>query len=207
MLLCNWSDKNVKDFISDFKCSQNQDIENFLKSTSIRFEEADKSRTYLVIPKDDKFKIKDNKLVILGYFTLGMKHINIGEGVSKSQIKRLDGFKKDATSLNCYLIGQLAKNDLYQENIEGYEVLEYAINTLKECYSLIGGRVVLVECEDTPKLIKFYKDNHFIRLQKDMNTNYVQMVLTLQSSVKEQIEKSVLFKNIEGAKERVPQST
>lgn len=145
--------------------------------------------------------------MILGYFTLGMKHIIIGEGVSKTQIKKLDGFKKDATSLNCYLIGQLAKNDLYKDNIKGYEVLEYALNTLKECYSLIGGRVVLVECEDKPKLIKFYKDNHFIQLQKDMSTNYVQMVLTLHSSVKEQIEKSVLFKNIEGAKEKVPQIT
>ncbi|WP_043013415.1 hypothetical protein [Clostridium botulinum] len=136
-----------------------------------------------------------------------MKHINIGEGVSKTQIKKLDGFKKDATSLNCYLIGQLAKNDLYQGDIKGYEVLEYALNTLKECYNLIGGRVVLIECEDTPKLIKFYKENHFIQLQKDISTNYVQMVLTLQSSVEEQIEKSVLFKNIEGAKERITQTT
>lgn len=128
-----------------------------------------------------------------------MKHIQISPSVSKTQVKKLDGFNKKATDLNCYLIGQLGKNDLYKDKTEGKIILQYAISTLKSCYHAVGGRVALIECKNKKKLIDFYKDNDFSELQIDSKTQLMQMVLTLQSELLNSLSNLLQPKDLEAS--------
>jgi hypothetical protein len=165
-------------FSSNFFCKKDRDVQSFLHNKAIRFEDADKSRTYFVV---DEEKLNESKLAIFGYFSLGIKSIDLAEDVSKSQRRKLDGLSKNADSLNVYLIGQLAKNDSYKDKVTGTELLNYAIPLIKNCMRIIGGRVVLVECKNQEKLVDFYKKQNFTILQETEDSkNMIQLVRTLK---------------------------
>lgn len=152
--------ERVKYLISDFKCSKNEDLEDFLLNTSIRMEEADKTRTHLVL-EEGKIYNDNEKFRILGYFSLGNKALQVGGKLSKSQIQKLDGMSKEAEVIECYLIGQLGKNELYESNIDGKIILDNAFDMLEVAKSVVGRRVVLVEAVDEEKVLKFYINNGF----------------------------------------------
>ena len=65
-------------------------------------------------------------------------------------------------TISASLIGQLGKNDKYQDLISGDVLLKYACDTVQEAQSIIGGRFVYLECEDKPRLVEFYKSNGFV---------------------------------------------
>ena len=81
------------------------------------------------------------------------------------------------------LIGQLGKNfaNNYNELITGDELLKIACDTVAQGQRIFGGRVVYLECEDVPSLIKFYERNGFVRFgqrapsgeEKDKLKNHV----------------------------------
>ncbi|MBO0562597.1 acetyltransferase [Clostridium botulinum] len=171
----------INNLLSDFDCKNNKDVSRFLKEKSIRFEQADKSRTYLIVPEENPLN-SNGAFNILGYFTLAEKKITLPKNISKSKIQKYDGMDKKASEVNCYLIGQLGKNDKYKNDIVGKEILDYAINIIKKCREFIGGRLVLVECEKKKKLINFYNDNKFEYLTKDENTDLLQFVLPLNNT-------------------------
>ncbi|MDO7203432.1 hypothetical protein Q5M85_03510 [Paraclostridium bifermentans] len=50
------------------------------------------------------------------------------------------------------------------------------MDVINQVYELVGGRFVLIECNDNTKLISFYQRNGFERLQKDGEDGLVQMV-------------------------------
>ena len=58
------------------------------------------------------------------------------------------------------MIGQFSKNYSNNNNIliTGKELFELAIHKAIQANRYIGGRIVYLECEDNPKLIKFYSN-------------------------------------------------
>lgn len=164
-----------------FSCKKNLDVENFLKNTAIRFEKADKARTYIIVPKD-KPRDENGNIKIFAYFSISTKNIEIPKELSKTTIKKLDGIDKNATEIKCYLIGQLAKNDVYVNDLKGDDIVDYALNMIQKCYEIIGMRVILVECEDKEKLIQFYETNNFKSIGKDSNTQLLQFVRTITTN-------------------------
>lgn len=63
------------------------------------------------------------------------------------------------------MIAQLGKN--YTENINeritGEELLQAAIDTIKELQYMAGGMVIFLEAEDNEKLMRFYEDKNGFR--------------------------------------------
>jgi len=161
LLLNKYGEEKVKNLLNTFKCSKNADVENFLKNSSILFEEINKSRTYLVIKK--------GTINILGYFTLTLSILKIVKDVSKKTLKKLDGISKDKTEFPIYLIGQLGKNEVFWNEINGSYLLESAISNIYDAYEVVGGRAVLIETLNNEKLIKFYNENGFKYLQKRLD--------------------------------------
>lgn len=102
--------------------------------------------------------------------------------ISKNKVRKYDGIDNKAIDVNCYLIGQLGKNDKYKYSIKGQEILSYSINIIQKCREFVGGRLVLVECEDKPELIKFYEDNKFEYLTTDEETNLLQFIFLLNNT-------------------------
>lgn len=155
-LLQEFGEESVKqDFLANFSCPKNKDVEFFLKHKAILYERMDKSRTYIVI------SISEEGMRILGYFSLTSREIQFEENISNKSRKRILGTGFEANSkISAILIGQFSKN--YSNNsdilITGKELFELAIHKAIQANRYIGGRIVYLECEDNPKLIEFYSN-------------------------------------------------
>jgi len=165
---------NLKSAVQNFSC-RDKEVEGFLKSKAFEFDVRHKSRTYLMV---DEQQINNDEPIIYGFFTLTMKTLELGETLSKSIIKRIDGFSKDVQATEAILIGQLGKNQDFQNEIDGQSILDEALDTVDDIHKLAGGRIVFLECDENPKLVDFYSRNGFIPLQKC--GDYLQMIRYLQ---------------------------
>ena len=64
-------------------------------------------------------------------------------------------------TLSAYLIAQLGKNfSSSRERITGEQLLQAALDTIKELQYMAGGMVVFLEADDNEKLIKFYEEKN-----------------------------------------------
>lgn len=158
--------QSLMDLLSSFSCSRDKDIEDFLHNRAIDFERINKARTYLVC--DNNVLQTEGKIVILGYFSTALKVLDIPESISNRFRKKLDGMAATLhgeiiKSIPCYLIGQLAKNSDIPDNqsVSGAQLINNAISVIRLAETYVGGRYVLIECHDNPKLLKFYADNDF----------------------------------------------
>lgn len=193
-LLNEIDEEEVVNILASFKCEKNEDVDSFLKNKSIRFEKADRSRTYFII---DYISFTKGKIAILAYFTIAMKKVDLGSDISKNMRKELDGISKEASYFNCYLIGQLAKNDYYTDFIKGKDIIKYSEETILEVYKIIGGRIILIECENLEALKKLYFSNDYKFLQIDEKSNLIQLYKPIKSlNYSPQIAPSALSMNI-----------
>ena len=154
--------------IQKFSCLD-KDVEKFLKIKALDFDKRNKSRTYLLIDSN-----QDEEIIILGYYTITIKNLPFTEIVSKSMIKKIDGYSNNVNSAESILIGQLGKNYNYKDKISGSFLLNHAMVTVYSIHNLAGCRIVFLECSDNEKIVKFYQDNGFAFLQK--SGEYLQMI-------------------------------
>jgi predicted GNAT family N-acyltransferase len=164
--------------ISFFYCERNKDIENFIKngsrgydSTAIMLEEKGITRTYFLIDEDTFQKTNE----ILAYFSITLKQLEFTADVSNREIKKIDGISRNRSSIIVYLIAQLAKNDKYRREIRGEEIINRAINIIEKSQKLVGGRIIMVECENEDSLINFYEEHGFKNLQVNKNNGLRQL--------------------------------
>ncbi|OIJ14281.1 hypothetical protein BKP37_08890 [Anaerobacillus alkalilacustris] len=172
----------AQDLISIFVCKKDPDIENFLKEKAIIFEKLGKSRTYLIFDEDS-----DDELRILAYFTLALQVLKIPEDLlSRRKTKVFDGFSakiggEKITEFPAILIGQFGKNELFLGSLTGNEMMQYCLYTLMEGQARLGGRIVMLECQDIPYLIDFYSQFGFFKIEKDYEEGeLLQMIKILQ---------------------------
>lgn len=163
--LIEWLDKEtVQEALDRFSCSRSDDVEQFIRSQAMLYEEAHKSRTYLLV-WNSSFDSDPVNIDIFAYFTLSIADLSLPDGLTKSRKKDLNGlFHPRDDKLFGYLIGQLGKNDPYASTqLEDGPLLSVAIKTLDEhIQPWIGGRFVLVECRsDVPKVISYYQKYGF----------------------------------------------
>jgi len=158
----------VIEAINKFNC-QDKEVEKFLKEKALEFDRRNKSRTYLIVDVENFEEYK-----ILAYFTLTMKSLKLNPVVSKSKIKKMDGFRSDIKETEAVLIGQLGKNQDYKNQIDGKTILKTAIEIVYASHNLIGGRIVFLECANHEKVVRFYEENGFAFLQE--SGEYLQMI-------------------------------
>lgn len=158
----------VKDHLSRFSCPINKDIENFLRLKSIVFSQQALARTNLV------YTSYQGKNVLIGYFTLSNKIFLVKrDKVSRNTWDRLKKFgtyipETRSLSISAPLIAQLGKNytEGYNRLIPGKELLSLALDRVRVAQSIVGGKVVYLECEDKPSLVQFYTQNGFAEFDR-----------------------------------------
>lgn len=163
----------IKKALEKFSCPLNADVEDFIRNKAIEFSRQHLSSVWLVLAS---FR---NEWVTVGYFALTLKYTHVKtEKLSKRLKKRLDKFVMFDVELRDYLlpaplIGQLGKNFVngYDELITGDELLKIACDTVAEGQRIFGGRVVYLECENVPALIKFYERNGFVQFGQRLPTS------------------------------------
>lgn len=150
----------LRQILSEFFCDKNPDVERFLREQSIEFTKKNQSVTYLVFSNDDAS--------LVGYFTLTVKPITVNaenfSNTMKRKIARVSELDEEngTYTLSAYLIAQLGKNykDGLNEKITGEQLLQAAIETIKELQYMVGGMVIFLEAEDKEKLMRFYEDEN-----------------------------------------------
>ncbi len=170
-------EEEVAKHLSQFKCSKNGDVERFLIETAIPQEKGSKSRTYLIVNEDSNQKgIPD----ILAYFTLAIHIMIVSPKVSKSMAKKLAMFYDEDAEIQrtpCFIIGEIGKNDLYGNNINGDEIIRYAIDAINIAHVQIGGKFIKIDCEPVTKLMEYYTRNGFQFVQYDEKDNLNELVM------------------------------
>jgi hypothetical protein len=154
---------------------------DFLQNKADLYDFIGKSRTYFLLNKD---AVIEKRLEIMAYFSVALQTLSLPIDISVRQIKKLDGLfgKKNGQkieTLPVYLIGQLAKNDLFQKNISGSFILENALSVIRNSYDGVGGRIVVVDCKPLPGLISFYESNGFHKIDYDEANGLAQMIFML----------------------------
>lgn len=163
--------EKLESIVSDFSCPYNKDVEEFLQLKAIEFSKQQISSTYLV------FASFQSKPVLVGYFALTQKyfHVDLSKhgGLSSNLRRRIRKFATYDEELRKYiisapLIGQLGKNyaNGYDALISGDELLHIACETIQEAQRILGGKLVYLECEDVPALLRFYENNGFVNFGK-----------------------------------------
>ncbi len=174
----------MEEILSSFSCEMDADIQSFLHTKAVEFENILKSRTYFLCDPD---KMEKGEFLILGYFTLSLKVLILPDDMSVRARKEIDGYRGKIHGIPirevpCFLIGQLAKNsNIDSTTISGKELLEAAFSVIYSAMSAVGGRHVMIECHDEEKILKFYKDNGFEEFLREPEgqTPMVQMLCRL----------------------------
>lgn len=158
-------EEDTKQFLSDFSCPLNKDVDDFLKFKAIEFAKQGISQTHIVLASYKE------SAVIAGYYTLANKYIHIPTKniPSASWRKRINKFGQYDPGIKAYvmatpLIGQLGKNynHSYNKLITGDELLKLACDKIQSVQLDIGGKCMYLECEDKPVLCQFYEENGFV---------------------------------------------
>lgn len=99
--------------------------------------------------------------------------------------KKLDGICKNSESVNAYLIGQIGKNDSVVDNqINLPYILEEAYTIIDKANQLVGGRVIILECEKAEKLVSLYQANGFNILIDNPAERLITMYICVVDSIK-----------------------
>lgn len=150
-------EEKLQEFLSEFSCEKNSDVERFLKQQSIEFTKKNQSVTYLVFSNEDA--------TLVGYFTLAIKPISVHasdfSNTMKRKISRVSELDETngTYTLSAYLVAQLGKNYANGANdkVTGEQLLQAAVDTIKELQYMAGGMVIFLETENEEKLMDFYE--------------------------------------------------
>ena len=169
-----------ENILNTFSSRKNNNVEDFLHNKAIFFEKSSISTTHLIF---------DNNDTLLGYFSVANKSLILPnerfENLSNSKQKKLiqsgqkvgNGFYL----VNSYLLGQLDKNyseEINENNqISGMQLLTLAYDTLMEAKKIINVRYVWLECEDTEKLLNFYKTFGFEEIENFTSVNNLKVLI------------------------------
>jgi len=98
-------------------------------------------------------------------------------GLTKSLQKKICGmFVNDFVPV--FLIGQLGRCDTINNNhFNGSLLLELCFEIISKANNIVGGRCILVECNNIDKLITYYEKNQFRQIKTDeTNLDLLQMI-------------------------------
>jgi hypothetical protein len=152
----------VKTMIEQFSCPHDIDINNFVKEHSVLYEERNLARTHFVIEDESK------KMV--GFFSLSINLLKLGEEISQSTVRKISGFN-DKKEIPGVLIGQLSKNYYFKDNsIDGKTLLDLAFGQISQINRIASVRLIYLESKIINKLSNFYLKYGF-KIISDSNNN------------------------------------
>lgn len=85
-----------------------------------------------LIVDEEKVFTRSKNLCILGYFSILVKSLTLPSDMCGSKRRKLDGMDKKAEVMQCFLIGQFAKNYCYKDEINGSMILNRAIDYVRQ---------------------------------------------------------------------------
>jgi hypothetical protein len=159
-LLQKANSNDVHDFLCTFSCPLNAEIEDFIKNKSIDFSRQKISITHLVLNDQEE---------LAAFFSLTQRSIDVGcdklSMTVRKKLMRHGIYHEDTNRIQAcaYLIAQFGKNfnaTAQGECPTGDALMEMAFSVLIKVQHNVGGGVAFLECENRPKLLDFYRNEH-----------------------------------------------
>jgi hypothetical protein len=158
--------KEVQKYLKSFKPYKDSDAGRFLLEKAIMMGNRDLSRTYLAInPIDDE---------ILGFVTLGVKCLAIPKENLLPKGMLEDMFIDSKTGVvQAFLLAQLVRSENSPRGF-GKELINLAMDVLINAKSLVGCRIVRIDCED--ELVSYYIEKGFTLVRPNEEGTLNQML-------------------------------
>lgn len=167
-MLKEYDEHLIENTFKKFSCQREVDLENFLIQKAIPYEQTNFGKTYLFIDMD---KLNNGELVVVAYFTIAQKAVDISK-LSKKKKRQMLGEYPGRDSLNSiptYLIGQLGRCDSYNgDNLSGQQILNECYHAISIAASVVGGNLVVLECRES-MFDKVYGGKGFKKLYNELN--------------------------------------
>ena len=155
----------ISEMLESFRCGREPFIENFVRTKVPHSEETGSSKSYFIIDQD---RSDTRNICILAYYCLALKVMCITKEITGKDVQRLKLRNKTQKHVPTYYIAQLAKNDIYQDEIIGKDILDSAISSILKAVKFVGGRVVWAEAKrENSGVMQFYLNNGFTELQTE----------------------------------------
>ncbi len=105
-----------------------------------------------------------------------MKVLHILTELTDNLHKKLTGFKnRDIESLPAILIAQFGKNDAFRNEVNSKVLMDYCMTYVLNAIYLVGGRIIILECKDNPKLKSVYENLGFSQIGEKSEKNLITM--------------------------------
>lgn len=148
------------------------DQETFLKEKAVMMEKKNMCRTYLAI---------DGSRSIMGYFSIGLRCMKVprkgGDREDRFDLKM--NIDPDSRVAQSYLIGQLSRSRDAPKGF-GKTLMDEAIDLIKDANTIVGCRLVRVDCDD--RLVDYYSKYGFRPIKKNDDGDLNQMAYILRTS-------------------------
>ena len=149
--------------LSSFTCSEEKDLEDFLKSDAKNYLREKIAITYLVHYEGQ----------LVGFFSLAMGCI-----ASESVRKCMGIVNIPPSKYPAHLLARMATNDGFRGRGIGREMLKQVFATTFRVCPFIGCRFIVVDAKNTPKTIHFYeKYGSFVKIHESEDT--VKMIIDI----------------------------
>ena len=163
-----FDDRKIKDAFKKFSCRREEDLENFLMYKAITYEQIDFGKTYLCI---DKEKLYRGEFVVLAYFCLAQRSIDVTHMSQKAKRKMLGEYpgRDSIKSVPAFLIGQLGRcDDCSHDELSGEQILGECYHAISQAAKIVGGRLVVLECREH-MYEKFYEKQGYKKLYTELS--------------------------------------
>lgn len=163
-----YDNEKIENAFKKFSCQREEDLENFLVHKAITYQKAEYGKTYLCI---DKEKLLNDEFVVMAYFTIAQRAVDISE-MSAAKRKKVLGAHPGRDSIkhvSAFLIGQLGRNDDYtNDDLSGEQILKECYHAISMAAKIVGGKLLILECREH-MFSKFYEKQGFKKLYEKLN--------------------------------------
>lgn len=163
-----YNTSKIEDSFKKFSCHREEDLENFLVNKAITYEKSDIGKTYLCL---DAAELKEKRFVIMAYFTIAQRAVDISALSSKKRRKMLGSFpgRDSIKYVSAFLIGQLGRCDDYSaEDLSGEQILNECYHAISLAARIVGGKMIVLECREH-MYEKFYQKQEFKKIYDKLN--------------------------------------
>lgn len=163
-----YDNKKIEDAFKKFSCQREEDLEDFLIRKAITYEKADIGKTYLCV---DKERLDGGEFIVLAYFTLAQRAVDISDLPKKRKRKVLGEYpgRDQIKTVSAFLIGQLGRgDDCSKEELSGQQILNECYHAISLAARIVGGKLVILECREH-MFDKFYEKQGFKKLYEKLN--------------------------------------
>lgn len=163
-----YSKQKLEEAFKKFSCRRETDLENFLVHKAIPYDNTGFGKTYLLI---DKCELKKGNFIILAYFTLALRSIDLSHLNKKAKRRVLGNYpgREGLNSISAYLVGQLGRCDnCAKEGLSGQQILNECYHTISLAAKVVGCNLLVLECREH-MFGKFYSIYDFKKLYNELN--------------------------------------